>query len=142
MVDVPGLVPGAHLGRGLGHQFLRHVERCRALVLVVDASGGLGSKGARPWTQLQQGEAVVVLHGRHDYVRLHIASGGCACIAVMRELERYESELGRKVALVCATKVDLLRRPARTIAALKERAGALPVFPVSSATREVGLACR
>jgi len=109
VVDVPGLVPGAHLGRGLGHQFLRHVERCRALVLVVDASGGLGSKGARPWTQLQQ---------------------------VMRELERYESELGRKVALVCATKVDLLRRPARTIAALKERAGALPVFPVSSATRE------
>lgn len=38
VADVPGLVKGAHEGKGLGHRFLRHVSRCRALVLVVDLS--------------------------------------------------------------------------------------------------------
>ncbi|KAJ2721415.1 GTPase of the mitochondrial inner membrane that associates with the large ribosomal subunit [Coemansia sp. Benny D115] len=56
VADIPGLVPGAHRNVGLGHAFLRHVERSRALVYVIDVAG------AQPWADLEALRTELELH--------------------------------------------------------------------------------
>src|SRR5205814_7659994 len=74
--DVPGLIEGAHRNVGLGHQFLRHIERCKILVLLLDMGG---ADGRAPWD---------------DYKKL------------LKELELYDSALMEKPRLVVANKMD------------------------------------
>lgn len=77
MADIPGLIEGAWEGTGLGHQFLRHVERCRLLVHVVDISG---SEGRDPIEDFE---------------------------IINRELEKFNPELAKRPMLVAGNKCDL-----------------------------------
>ena len=77
MADIPGLIEGAWEGVGLGHQFLRHVERCRLLIHVVDVSG---SESRDP---------------KEDFA------------VINRELRRFNAELADRPMLVAGNKCDL-----------------------------------
>ena len=77
MADIPGLIEGAWDGVGLGHQFLRHVERCRLLLHVVDVAG---SEGRDP---------------KEDFAIIN------------QELEKFNPELARRPMLVAGNKCDL-----------------------------------
>ncbi len=78
VADVPGLIEGAHAGAGLGHQFLRHLERCRVLVHLVDPVAP--GEGRGPRADLD---------------------------AIDRELALYSPELARKPQIVAVTKMDV-----------------------------------
>ena len=81
MADIPGLIEGARQGTGLGDEFLRHVERTKVLIHVLDAAG---SEGRDPL---------------HDF---HI---------INNELELYSPELRQKKQIVAANKIDLIDDP-------------------------------
>ena len=106
IADVPGLVEGAAEGAGLGHRFLRHVERTRVLVHVVDLSG---SEGRDPLDDL------AIIRG---------------------ELERYAPQLNEKPMVIVANKVDLMSDEEReaALARLQEAYPDVRIFPMSAAT--------
>ena len=76
VADIPGLIEGASAGEGLGHQFLRHVERTRLILHVVDIAG---SEGRDPYD---------------DYIKIN------------EELKKYSKELSKVKQIICANKVD------------------------------------
>jgi GTP-binding protein len=74
--DVPGLIEGSHRNVGLGHEFLRHIERCKVLVLLLDMAG---TDGRAPWDDFKN---------------------------LLRELELYDPALLERPRLVVANKMD------------------------------------
>lgn len=79
MADIPGLIEGASEGVGLGDEFLRHVERTRVLIHVLDAAGS---------------------EGRDPFEDFHL---------INKELARYSSKLSTKKQIVAANKIDLIQ---------------------------------
>ena len=77
IADIPGLIEGAHRGLGLGHQFLRHITRCRVLVFVIDVAG---SEGRDPVEDLKN---------------------------LRREIDLYNPTLSSRPWIVVANKMDL-----------------------------------
>ena len=105
VADIPGLIEGAHLGHGLGIQFLRHIERTRLLAHLVDVSD---SSGRDPV---------------HDFE------------TVMEELASFSPDLAQKPMILVATKMDAAQDPGRVerLRSLAAERG-LPCFEISSVT--------
>ena len=107
MADIPGIIEGASEGAGLGHDFLRHIDRCRLLVHLVDASG---SEGRDPVEDFE---------------------------AICAELKEYSPELASRPMIVCGNKTDLLfdQEGADALREHVEGLG-LPYFSLSAATHQ------
>lgn len=77
LLDVAGLVPGAHQGRGLGNRFLDHLRRADALLLVVDASGSTDPEGVpvRPGSYDPVEEARLILREVHEWMHQRLREG-------------------------------------------------------------------
>ena len=117
MADIPGIIEGASEGAGLGHDFLRHIDRCRLLVHVVDVSG---SEGRDPVADFD---------------------------AINAELEQYSPDLAKRPQIVAANKCDLLGDDRTNIDRLRAHVEAqgYEFFEMSAAahtgTRELIQAC-
>lgn len=111
IADLPGLIEGAAKGAGLGHDFLRHIERTRVIVHVIDACPADGSDPIENYR------------------------------AIRRELEQYSAELAEKPEVIALSKTDLLSGDAEVKEAVSSlrirlRLGAREdVFPISAARR-------
>ena len=107
VADVPGIIEGAHSGHGLGHQFLRHIERTKVLVHLVDVSSESGRDPVEDFDTI-----------RH-------------------ELELYDPSMLKKPQVVVATKLDAVDDETRVTAVQKRaKKLKLPFFRISAVTGE------
>ena len=106
--DIPGIIEGAAEGAGLGHDFLRHIDRCRLLVHLVDVSG---SEGRDPVEDLD---------------------------TINSELHRYSEALAQRPQIIVANKCDILDPDSDNLARLQARADQLgcPLFRLSAAANQ------
>lgn len=106
MADIPGLIEGASEGIGLGHQFLKHVERCRLLVHIVDAAG---SEGRDPIEDFEKINQELVKFNPELAQREQIVVGNKIDLATDEQLERLEkyfTENGYQYFTMCAPIVE------------------------------------
>ncbi len=130
MADVPGLIPGASAGRGLGHLFLRHVERCAVLVHVVDCA--TPDPGRDPLSDIEALEAELAAYGGlADRPRLVVlAKVDVPEARELAELVRPEIEArGLPVRLVSAATHEGLRELGFTLAGVVAAARAAAPAP-------------
>ncbi len=106
MADLPGLIEGAHQGLGLGMQFLRHIERTRVIVHVIDMSG---MEGREPYD---------------DFVKIN------------NELEQYNLRLLERPQIIVANKMDMPNAEENLIEFKKKIGEDIKVFPVSAVSRQ------
>ncbi|KIL75465.1 GTPase ObgE [Bacillus badius] len=106
MADLPGLIEGAHEGVGLGHQFLRHIERTRVIVHVIDMSG---MEGRDPY---------------EDYTTINT------------ELKEYNLRLTERPQIIVANKMDLPDSEENLAEFKEKIGEDIPIFPISAITRE------
>ncbi|WP_178021213.1 GTPase ObgE [uncultured Paenibacillus sp.] len=109
MADLPGLIEGAHEGVGLGHEFLRHVERTRLIVHVVDMAGSEGRDPFDDWLKIND------------------------------ELRQYNADLEKRPQIVAANKMDMPEAAEHLAKFREEVAkvrGDLEIMPISSLTRQ------
>jgi GTPase len=104
IADIAGIIEGAHMGAGLGHKFLKHIERTKVLIHVVDVSG---SEGRSPIEDFEK---------------------------INAELEQYSSKLMKKPQIVAANKIDLIGEDDPKYLEFKEyvESKGYKVFPMSA----------
>ena len=105
IADIPGLIEGASQGVGLGHEFLRHIERTKVIIHIVDAAG---TEGRDPIEDIY---------------------------AINKELEAYNPEIAKRPQVIAANKIDAIydqaESPVEAIRAEFEPKG-IPVYPISA----------
>jgi len=108
MADIPGIIEGAAEGAGLGHDFLRHIDRCRLLVHVVDVSG---SEGRDPVEDFD---------------------------AICEELRGYSIDLGDRPMIVAANKTDLMMPESDNLERLRKHveAAGCELYEISAGTTQ------